>query len=187
MEYIYGKEPNAFLRQELENLPAGKILFLGEGEGRNSVYAATLGWNVDALDSSTVGKEKAEKLAKERGVIINYELVNLKFHEFPHEQYDAVAIIYFHFPSELRSNVYKSAVDALKSGGRLILELFDKEQFKIPYAGPKDIDLLYSLEDAVNDFIDMEFVKLSKETIQMDEGKGHTGVGYVVRFVGRKK
>lgn len=186
-EYLYGKEPNVFLKQELEGLTPGKILFPAEGEGRNAVYAATLGWEVDALDSSEVGKAKAEKLAGEKGVKINYELVNLKFHKFPKQQYDAVAIVYFHLPSDCRADVYKEAVGSLKSGGKLILELFDKEQFKVPYAGPKDEDLLYSLEDAVSDFIDLDFDKLSKETIQMDEGSGHTGTGYVIRFVGIKK
>lgn len=185
-EYLYGKEPNVFLKQELENLTPGKILFPAEGEGRNAVYAATLGWQVDALDSSEVGKAKAEKLAIEKKVNINYELVNLKYHKFPKEQYDVVAIIYFHLPSDCRKDVYNEAIGALKSGGKLILELFDKEQFKVPYAGPKDEDLLYSLEDAVSDFIDLGFEKLSKETIQMNEGSGHKGTGYVIRFVGVK-
>ena len=61
-EYLYGTEPNVFLKQQLDNLTPGKILFLGEGEGRNSVYAASIDWLVDAYDSSSVGKEKAEKL-----------------------------------------------------------------------------------------------------------------------------
>lgn len=186
-EYLYGKEPNVFLKQELENLSPGKILFPAEGEGRNAVYAATLGWQVDALDSSEAAKTKAQKLAAEKNVKINYELVNLKFHKLPAEQYDAVAIIYFHLPSDCRNEVYKEAVKTLKSGGKLILELFDKEQFKVPYAGPKDEDLLYSLEDAVNDFIDLDFEKLAKENIEMDEGSGHKGTGYVIRFVGTKK
>ncbi|KAF0153096.1 MAG: SAM-dependent methyltransferase [Ignavibacteria bacterium] len=185
-EFLYGKEPNVFLKQELENLKPGKILFPAEGEGRNAVYAATLGWDVDALDSSEAAKVKAEKLAEEKEVKINYALVNLKFHKFQKEKYDAVAIIYFHLPSDCRNDVYKEAIGALKPGGKLILELFDKEQFKVPYAGPKDEDLLYSLEDAVSDFIDLEFEKLAKETIQMDEGNGHQGVGYVIRFVGVK-
>jgi SAM-dependent methyltransferase len=185
-EYLYGKIPNTFLKQELENVTPGKILFLAEGEGRNAVYAASLGWNVDALDSSEVGKAKAEKLAEERGVKINYELANLKFHKLPQEVYDAVAIIYFHLPSDCRNEVYQEAIKSLKPGGRLILELFDKEQFKVPYAGPKDLDLLYSLEDAVNDFIDLDFEKLSKESILMDEGDGHKGDGFVIRFVGIK-
>ncbi|MEW6652715.1 MAG: class I SAM-dependent methyltransferase [Bacteroidota bacterium] len=186
-EYLYGKEPNVFLKQELENQPTGKILFLAEGEGRNAVYAAALGWDVNALDSSEAAKTKAEKLAKKNNVNINYELVNLKYYKFPKEQYDAAAIIYFHLPSDCRSDVYKEAVASLKPGGKLILELFDKEQFKVPYAGPKDEDLLYSLEDAVSDFIDLDFEKLSKETIQMNEGSGHNGTGYVIRFVGIKK
>ncbi len=72
-EYFFGKEPNDFLKEEIGKLAPGKALFIGEGEGRNSVYAASLGWEVDAIDISNVGKEKALKLAEDKNVNINYD------------------------------------------------------------------------------------------------------------------
>ena len=49
-EFAYGEEPNQYLKEQLEKLAVGKILFAAEGEGRNGVYAAKLGWNVFAFD-----------------------------------------------------------------------------------------------------------------------------------------
>ena len=44
-EYAYGEEPNRYLKEQLEKLAVGKILFPAEGEGRNAVFAAKLGWH----------------------------------------------------------------------------------------------------------------------------------------------
>ena len=69
-EYAYGTEPNQFLKEKLEDLEPGSILFPAEGEGRNAVYAAQLGWKVSAFDISEVGKQKALKLAGQKKVSI---------------------------------------------------------------------------------------------------------------------
>ncbi len=63
--YVYGKQPNTFYKSQLDLLVPGSILFSAEGEGRNAVYAATKGWQVDAFDISDAGKTKATQLAKE--------------------------------------------------------------------------------------------------------------------------
>lgn len=185
-EYVYGKSPNEFLKNELDQLQPGKILFLGEGEGRNSVYAASIGWDVDAVDASYEGKKKADKLAEEKRVKINYTVNDLAGYSCMQNYYDAVALIFLHLEEPLRNKVYRMAVEALKNGGRIILESFDKEQLNYNSGGPKEKELLYSLEEIVNDFIELDFVKFSKEIIELNEGKFHEGKGSVVRFVGIK-
>lgn len=186
-EYVYGKNPNEFLKSELSLLQPGKILFLGEGEGRNSVYAASLGWDVDAVDASSEGKKKADKLAEENHVKINYVVSDLAEYACKKNYYDAAALIFLHLEEPLRSKVYRLVIEALKPGGRVILESFDHDQLKYYSGGPKEIERLYSLEDIANDFIDLDFVKMSKEVIDLNEGRFHEGKGSVVRFVGIKK
>lgn len=185
-EYVYGKSPNEFLKGELNQLQPGKILFLGEGEGRNSVYAAMLGWEVDAVDASSEGKKKAEMLAEEQHVKINYMVNDLASYSCRQNYYDAVALIFLHLEEPLRNKVYRMAIEALKSGGRIILESFDKEQLNYNSGGPKEEELLYSLEEIVNDFVELNFAKLTKEIVELKEGKYHEGKGSVVRFVGIK-
>lgn len=186
-QYIYGKEPNQFLRGELSKITPGKILFLGEGEGRNAVYAATLGWDVDAVDYSEAGKYKAEKLAAENVVRINYLVEDLSTFSPKQNYYDAIVLIYLHLEEELRERVSKKVIEVAKPGGKIILEVFEKEQIKNNSGGPKNAGLLYSLQDVVEDFIDLEFEKLSKDNIVLNEGEGHQGKAAVIRFVGIKK
>ncbi|MCX7797034.1 MAG: class I SAM-dependent methyltransferase [Melioribacter sp.] len=185
-EYIYGKKPNEFLKEELKKITPGKILFLGEGEGRNAVYAAKLGWEVDAIDFSEEAKKKAMNLAKENYVTINYFLKDLSEFTPLSNHYDAVGYFYLHLDEELRKNIHKKIIETLKPSGKLILEVFDKEQLKYNSGGPKDESLLYSLEEIAEDFIDLEFEKFSREKIFLNEGIGHKGEAIVIRFVGLK-
>ena len=76
-QYVYGETPNKYLAGKLAGLKPGKILFPADGEGRNGVYAATLGWEVFAFDQSAEGKRKAEQLAAKKGVHINYAVATM--------------------------------------------------------------------------------------------------------------
>ncbi|MFA4922676.1 MAG: class I SAM-dependent methyltransferase, partial [Ignavibacteriaceae bacterium] len=158
----------------------------GEGEGRNAVYAASKSWDVLALDWSEKAKEKALTFARRNNVLFRYEVGN--FLELPVEKnsFDAVALIYIHLVEEERERLHHKAIDALKPGGMLIFEAFEKEQLGKTSGGPQNSDLLYSLEDIVNDFQDLDFKYFTGETLQLDEGEGHTGEAFVIRFTGIK-
>jgi len=185
--YAYGIKPNQFLKEIMQSMNPGKILFLAEGEGRNAVYAASLGWEVEALDYCEAGKVKAEKLAVEQNVEINYLIEDLSDFKPEPNYYDAIALIYMHIDDKmLQSSIHKKVIKALKPGGKIIFEAFEKEQIKYSSGGPKEEELLFSLEDIVDDFIDLNFEILSKELISLDEGKYHQGTASVIRFVGSK-
>ena len=186
-EFLYGKEPNSFFKQQLTDLPVGKILLPGEGEGRNAVFAAKLGWNVDAMDQSETGKSKALLLAKENGVAINYIVGRIEDIPLQEHQYDAIGLLYLHFNYEERGAMHNRFLKALKPGGTLIFEAFAKEQIKNTSGGPKDVNLLYSLEDIIEDFIDFDIDVFTKESIVLDEGNGHQGNADVIRFSGKKQ
>ena len=116
-EYVYGKQTNEFLRQQLQALRTGKILLPGEGEGRNSVFAAMLGWSVVAFDSSVEGKKKSLALAQEMGTSIEYHISS--FENFVAEpQFDAIGLIYAHNLN--RAENHKKLSRFLKKGGIII-------------------------------------------------------------------
>lgn len=185
-EYLYGKTPNDFYKQILDKLQAGKILLLGEGEGRNAVYAAEKGWEVDAVDFSDIAREKALKLAAEKSVQINYKITDISTYAPKEQEYDAVAIIFLHFTEEIREIVHKRAISSLKKGGSIIMQIYDKEQIKNGTGGPKSIDYLYSLEDVYNDFHELQFDLFTKERVDQSEGSGHSGIQDVIKFHGKK-
>lgn len=185
-EYVYGTEPNEFFKEEINKLKPGRVLFLGEGEGRNAVFAASKGWRVDAVDGSSAGKEKALNFASTNNVKIDYTVADLSNYQLPQDTYDAIISIFLHLPEELREKVHASAVKALKTGGSLILEAFEKDQIKCNSGGPRNEDLLYSLEDIYSDFQELEIDKFSKESIHLSEGKLHDGEAFVIRYKGTK-
>lgn len=186
-EFIYGKEPNEFFKENIDKLPPGKLLLPGEGEGRNAVYAARLGWIVDATDQSKVAKLKAEKLANEFGVKINYSVCDIKDYIFKENYYDAAAVIFFHKPMEMRPEIHRKIVNSLKTNGVLIFEMFNKEQLGRDTGGPQNYDMLYSTEDIERDFSSLKSLFLENKMIYLDEGPKHSGEASVLRYVGIKK
>lgn len=185
-EYIYGKEPNLFLKEMLNTVEPGKLLLPGEGEGRNAVYAAGTGWQVDAFDSSMEAQKKAQKLAYNKNVKINYTLSDLKTFDYPANYYDAIGLIYIHMAPQFRKEIHYQIIESLKPGGILILEAFSKEQLEYGSGGPKDKEMLFDIEDIRDDFSKLSIAMLKKEVVELHEGMGHSGFGSVIRFVGRK-
>jgi SAM-dependent methyltransferase len=190
-DYAYGTEPNAFLKEVLASLQPGRILFPAEGEGRNAVYAATKDWQVDAFDLSEAGKQKATALAKKQQVTINYEVANFNTHIPLIETYDAVVLIFAHFPPEYRIQWHQKLIDALKPGGILILEAFSKDHLRFnsknPAAGgPKNIDMLYDANTLRNDFDQLNEQLLEAKVVHLNEGPYHNGESAVIRYIGQK-
>lgn len=184
--FAYGQTPNEFFKEEIDKLPVGKILFPCEGEGRNAAYAAALGWKVEAFDISEVGKQKAINLAASFNAKINYEICNVADANFEDNTFDAVVLIYSHLPETLRIELHGKIKNWLKPGGVVILEAYNPLQLNNNSGGPKDIQMLYSIETLMSDFHGMLFEIFEEKQVELNEGKYHIGIADVVRFVGRK-
>lgn len=190
-EYVYGKEPNAYLKEQLNKLKAGAILFPAEGEGRNAVYAATQGWEVSAFDISNEGQQKALQLAKDNEVEINYQLGGFRDINYKPEQFDVIALIYAHFPANKRAGDFKQLERYLRKNGTFIFEVFSKNNLEYSLknpkiGGPDNAELLYSIEDMKNYFPNYKIIELAETEIELHEGLFHNGKGSVIRFVGQK-
>lgn len=131
--FAFGKEPNPFLKKHIRLLPKGKALDIGAGEGRNTVFLAQHGFEVDAVDISKVGLKKAQKLAREIRVKINTIYTNLNTYQIEKEKYDLIANFYF-----LRRGLIPKIKKGLKKGGRVIFETYTLEQKNVGTEGPKD-------------------------------------------------
>jgi SAM-dependent methyltransferase len=184
--YAYGTEPNAFFRKVLDTLEPGRLLVPADGEGRNGVYAATRGWDVLAIDFSQNARRKAVELANQRKVRIHYLISDLFQYPYPHERFDAVALIFVHMPAEKRTQLHHLLLSALKPGGTLFIEAFSKKQLRYASGGPRDEGLLFSSEDLKNDFEGLDIVLLSEEDVVINEGPFHQGKASVVRLIAVK-
>ena len=190
-EFAYGEAPNNYLKAQLTKLPIGKILFPAEGEGRNAVFAAKLGWSVSAFDISSEGKNKAIKLAEKNNVSIDYQVGVLETLDFESEKFDVIALIYAHFPANIKSLYHKKFDRFLKNNGIIVFEAFSKKHIDYVTAnekvgGPKDIESLFSIAEIKLDFPNYEIIELVEQEIELNEGTYHNGIGSVIRFVGRK-
>lgn len=191
-EFAYGEEPNNYLKEQLTKLDAGKILFPAEGEGRNAVFAAKEGWTVSAFDISNEGLKKALQLAEKNNVSIEYQIGELQTLNYQEGQFDAIALIYAHFPANIKSQLHKELDKYLRKGGIIIFEAFSKNHLDYlakneKVGGPKDIESLFSIGEIEADFNNYEIIELKETVIHLNEGIYHNGEGSVIRFVGRKK
>lgn len=185
-EYVYGTEPNEFFKERLDLLQPGTLLLPGEGEGRNALYALQKGWKPEAFDWSTVAREKALKLAAKNGFDYIYNINTFEDFVAKPGCYDAAALIYIHLPPDERLLLHQKIIASLKPGGVLFLEAYDKDQLGKKSGGPQEPELLYSMAELVEDFIDLDFELLTHLTINLKEGKFHQGEASVVRFCGVK-
>lgn len=184
--YVYGNEPNAFFKQTIDKLPVGSVLIPAAGQGRDAVYAASLGWEVDAFDLSDEGQKKALELAAQKNVRINFEVINaLDFKT--DKQYDLIALIYFHLAPSARATFYKRMADRLKPNGTLIVEAFNPLQAGGSSGGPQDPALLISKDDLTGYFPTFECLLNEYFVEDKNEGAGHIGAANIVKYVGRRK
>jgi SAM-dependent methyltransferase len=192
-DYVYGTEPNSFLasaihriRRNHSPIHRGRVLSLGEGEGRNAVFLAEHGCVVTAVDASAVGLSKAEKLAKARGVVIKVIHSDLAHLELAPNSWDAIISIFCHVPSQLRVELHRRVVASLRPGGVFVLEAYTPSQLALRTGGPRDEDMTMSLQQLQMELGGLTFEHAQELEREVVEGKFHTGRGAVVQLIGHK-
>lgn len=185
-EYVYGREPNVFFRNEIIQLVPGEILLPAEGEGRNAVFAASLGWKTTAFDFSETGRMKAMKLATENKVNIQYDLASFDNINYNLEQFDCIALIYVHLHPEKRELYFNKLISYLKPGGTIIFEAYSKEQLKNKTGGPPEETLLYNKTELENLFKPLSEYDISLVETELNEGLLHNGKSSLIRMTGNR-
>jgi Methyltransferase domain len=184
-DFLYGTEPNSFLAEHVEFLRS-PILSLSEGEGRNAVFLAARGFEVVGVDVSAVGLEKANRLAESRGVRIKTIVADLAAFAPEASHYGSVVSISAHLPSAVRDRLYPLLEEALEPNGILLLEAYSENQLSRATGGPKDADMLMTIEKLRRELPHLEPVLLREVEREVHEGTGHTGLASVIQFIGRR-
>lgn len=184
--YVYGKNPNDFLRQNVDLIPQGNVLCLAEGEGRNAVYLASQGYQVTAVDASLVGLQKAEKLAQEYDVTIN--LIHQDLADFTIEEnaWDGIVSIFCHLPEVIRKKLHKSVVPGLRKNGVILLEAYTPDQLGHGTGGPPSAELMMSESGLREELEGLDFSLIRELERNIIEGTHHSGIGAVVQLIGVK-
>ncbi len=186
--FAYGTEPNAFLAASLQHLPpTGTILCLADGEGRNSVFLAQQGYTVTAVDSSSVGLQKATILATERGVTITTCVADLTDYQLPENSYDAIVSIFCHLPPPVRKRLHSQIGSSLKNDGVFLLEGYTPRQLEHGTGGPPVRELLMEIVDLKKELQQLQIIHGVEVEREVYEGRLHTGLGSVVQLIAVKK
>lgn len=185
-EYLYGKEVNKFLSSCYNNFSKSqRILCVGEGEGRNAVFLAKKAYEVEAIDASDVGLRKLEKLAQEENTTVHTTCLDLN-DWLPTKKYGACVISFLHLSKDEKLSIFPKIEASLNHQAFFIIEVFSKDQVNFSSGGPKDTDLLYSIEDIKQSLQHCVFHKLEQVEVILDEGYGHKGLASVIRVIAQK-
>jgi 2-polyprenyl-3-methyl-5-hydroxy-6-metoxy-1,4-benzoquinol methylase len=146
-EFALGKKPNPFLKKYIHLLPRGKALDIASGEGKNAVFLAQHGFEVDAVDISEEGLRKARQFAREKGVKINTFAVDLDRFQIEKERYDLIANFYF-----LKRRLIPRMKKGLKREGRVIFETYILDHRKLGTGGPKQVKYFLKSNELIRFF-----------------------------------
>jgi len=188
-DYVFGTAPaKALLKLEMYLVPGGKTLILADGEGRNSVYLASKGFDVTATDYSEVGLAKARRLAKERNVAVHYVVEDIFERDWSSEQYDNVVAVFIQFvPPSHMTKVLTGLATAVKPNGTLLVHGYTPKQVEFGTGGPPNPEHMYT-EAMLRDVYQHLDIRVCEEYEDMlDEGSGHSGKSALIDFVGIKK
>ena len=186
--YRFGTEPNRFLVSCRELIgESGRVLCVADGEGRNSVWLAGQGLDVEAFDTSPVGVAKAERLADDRGVHVNFQVADADGWDWPEDAYDVVVAIYIQFaPPEMRRRIFGRIARALRPGGLFLLEGYRTEQLAYGTGGPKVLDQLYTEPQLRSELSMFAIEEIRSYDADIDEGPAHSGLSAVIDVIARR-
>lgn len=187
-DYVFGTEPNAFLRAQSHRLKAGwSALSVADGEGRNGVWLAEQGLDVTAVEGSPVAIAKARRLAAARGVSVDFVEADLTTWAWPSERFDLVVAIFIQFVGPpLRDRMFEGMVASLRPGGLLLLQGYRPEQLANGTGGPRVVENLYTEALLREAFAGLVVEQLASHDSILHEGAGHDGMSAVIDLVARK-
>jgi len=183
-EFVWTAQPNRFVVAELAGLAPGRALDLACGEGRNAVWLAERGWRVTAVDFSEVGLAKAERLAADRGVEVEWALADLLEYEPSAGVFELVVLLYLQVPAAELRLVLGRAAEALAPGGTLLVVGHDLTNLTEGYGGPSSPEVLYTPEDVVAGLpgLTVEKAERVRRLVPVD-GEEYVAIDALVRAV----
>ncbi|WP_124949507.1 SAM-dependent methyltransferase [Sulfuriferula thiophila] len=187
-EFIFGTEPNVFLTQQAFRLtPGQRVLAVADGEGRNGVWMAQQGLSVLSVEGSSVALAKAQKLAQERGVNLDFECADLLRWQWGEARFDAVVAIFIQFADPAgRKILFEGMKAALKPGGLLLLQGYTPRQLEFKTGGPSAAENMYT-EPMLRELLaGWEILHLHEHDEHISEGAHHHGMSALIDVVARK-
>jgi SAM-dependent methyltransferase len=187
-DYLFGEEPNAFLRKHAHWIkPAGSVLCVADGEGRNSVWLAEQGHQVTSFDFAPNALAKAKRLAQSRHVSVDQQLGDAYSWPWSVRPYDALVAVFIQFlPPHRRDDAFAGMMSAIKPGGVFLLEGYRPEQVDYRTGGPPKREHMYTREWLERTFSGWKMLVLDDYDAEIHEGHAHDGMSALIDLVAKK-
>ncbi|MEM1430480.1 MAG: class I SAM-dependent methyltransferase [Pseudomonadota bacterium] len=187
-DYLFGTEPARFLVAQAHRIPpASRVLCVADGEGRNSVYLASLGHAVTAFDPAPNALDKARQLAERTGVAVDLREASTESWDWAPDAVPVVVAIFIQFaaPPE-RARTFANIARTLTPGGHLLLHGYAPRQVSYGTGGPPFVENMYTLPLLHEAFPDWSVLHEADYDAEIDEGTGHAGRSGLIDFVVQK-
>ncbi len=161
---LWGAEPNALVAEIAVDLPAGTVLDLACGQGRNAVWLALQGHEVTGIDLSPVAVGQARRLAEEVGVSVDLSTGDVTEWDPAGRTWDLVLLSYLQIPPRDRAVAHAKAVAAVAPGGTLLLIAHHRDNLEHGVGGPQAAEVLFTEDELAADFADLEILR--NETVE---------------------
>ena len=164
-DYQGRNAPSLLIVAWADRLPKGRALDLACGNGRNALYLAERGFNVDALDIAEPALKLVQNTARERGLAVNTILADLDDHPLPAETYDLITTSFY-----LNRSLVPRMQDALKPGGFVLHEQHYATDHDV--SGPTDPDFRLRSNELLSLFPDFRVRHFSEGLAWESEREG---------------
>jgi SAM-dependent methyltransferase len=172
-EGVRPRRPGVLLTELLPQLPKGRALDIACGEGRNAIFLAKNGYDVDAVDYSHVAIERGSKVAKKDGLTVNFIHADLEGYLIPPDNYDLIIDFYY-----LQRSLVPAIKDGLRKGGVVLFETYTVEQKKI--GPPRNPEYLLQPNELLKIFGDFHLFFYREGVFEEEERKA------IASLAGRK-
>ena len=175
-EFIYTKVANRFVIELCSDLKPGKAIDLAGGEGRNTVWLAEQGWQVENVDISRRGLEKCLEFARERRVSDRVRVLNASGDSFESTlaPVDLGIVPYLQVPADLLEASLANLARQVRRGGIVVGVWHSLDNLSAGFGGPQDPNVLPSVASmrAICERIGLEI-----ETLENRDGQVQTKDG----------
>jgi len=159
-EYPQNPAPSPVLQRYIEDIPDGRALDVATGTGRNAVYLADAGYEVDAIDQSRAGLEITRERARERSAADRLDLVQADADEFgyPEDRYELITVSYYRAVDR-----FPDIREALVGGGYLFVEHHLRSTESTP-SGPSNDRYRFGANELLHACLDLTVLYYDERT-----------------------
>jgi SAM-dependent methyltransferase len=176
-QYPQNPDPSPVLRQYIDDVPDGRALDIATGTGRNAVFLAEAGYEVEAVDQSRGGLEIARENARERGVADRIEWIQADVPEFqfPTDRYDLITISYYRAVDR-----FPDIKEALREDGYLFVEHHLRSTESTP-SGPSSDRYRFGSNELLHACLDLTVLYYDERTEERPDDRRRANARVLAR------